>query len=120
MNVKLLRRLIYSAAEVDYPKNKFEIQLVDDSNDETCAIIDKLVDELKNDVDIYVVRRDDRDQFKAGALANALKYAKGNYSAIFDSDFLIPKNFLKRSMAQLHPDENMACVSGTLGTYKPY
>ena len=113
---EIVLRLIRSAAEVDYPKDKFEIQVVDDSSDDTVNIIDDIVEELKcKGIDIYAVRRSDRVHFKAGALANALKCAKGEYAAIFDADFLVAKDFLRRSIAQIHSNPKMACVQGRWG-----
>ena len=114
---EIVKRLMLSATEVDYPNDKLEIQVVDDSTDNTVEIIDRYTEELREtkDVDIYVVRRDTREQFKAGALANGLKTAKGEYVAIFDSDFIIPKNFLKRSIAQIHNKPEMACVQSRWG-----
>lgn len=113
----VIKRLMLSACEVDYPKDKFEVQVVDDSTDETVKIIDEYVNELKSStkVDIYTVRRDNREQFKAGALANGLKIAKGEYVAIFDADFIVPKNFLRRSIAQIHGKNKIACVQSRWG-----
>jgi cellulose synthase/poly-beta-1,6-N-acetylglucosamine synthase-like glycosyltransferase len=113
---EVVRRLIESAANLDYPKDKFEIQIVDDSTDETIKIIDDIVAEYKaKGVDIYAVRRKDRVHFKAGALANAIKCSKGEYTAIFDSDFIVPSNFLKRTMAQIDGHSEVACVQGRWG-----
>jgi cellulose synthase/poly-beta-1,6-N-acetylglucosamine synthase-like glycosyltransferase len=113
---EVIRRLIDSAAKLDYPKNKFEIQVVDDSKDETIAMIDNIIAEYKvSGVDIYAVRREGREHFKAGALANAIKCSKGEYTAIFDSDFIIPSNFLKRAMAQIDGQSNVACVQARWG-----
>jgi len=115
-------RLIKSASEVDYPKNRFEIQVIDDSTDDTVSIIDKVMNEVRelNGVNIYAVRRASREHFKAGALSNALRYAKGEYVAIFDSDFIIPKNFLRRAIAQIHGDAGMACIQGRWGHLNRY
>ncbi len=114
---EVIKRLMLSATEVDYPKDKFEIQVVDDSTDFTVNIINDYTKELKDTsgIDIYTVRRDNREQFKAGALANGLKIAKGEYVAIFDSDFIIPKHFLKRSIAQIHNKPEIACVQSRWG-----
>ena len=114
---EVVKRLMLSATEVDYPKDKFEIQVVDDSTDFTVEIINNYIEELraKNDVDIYAVRRDNREQFKAGALSNGLKIAKGEFVAIFDSDFIIPENFLKRSIAQIQNKPEIACVQSRWG-----
>ena len=114
---EIVKRLMLSAAVIDYPKDKLDIQVVDDSSDNTVSIIDKYTKELRETkgVDIYAVRRDTRENFKAGALANGLKTAKGEYVAIFDSDFIIPENFLKRSIAQIHNKPEMACVQTRWG-----
>ena len=113
----IVKRLMLSATQVDYPQDKLEIQVVDDSSDETIQIVDNYAKELQKStgVDIYVVRREGREQFKAGALANGLKTSKGEYVAIFDSDFIIPKDFLKRSIAQIHNRPGIACVQSRWG-----
>ena len=90
---EVIERLVKSAAEVNYPKDKFEIQIVDDSSDETIQIVNSIVEEVRENsgVDIYAVRRSERTGFKAGGLANAMEIAKGEFIAIFDSDFIVPK-----------------------------
>ena len=114
---EIIKRLMLSATEVDYPIDKLDIQVVDDSTDNTADIIDSYIKELRETTcaNIYVVRRDTREQFKAGALSNGLKTAKGEYVAIFDSDFIIPKHFLKRSIAQIHNKPEIACVQSRWG-----
>lgn len=114
---EIIKRLLLSATQVDYPKDKFEIQIVDDSTDDTVKIIDDYTEELRNSTktNIYVIRRSNRKQFKAGALSNGLKAAKGEYVAIFDSDFIIPQNFLKRNIAQIHGRNEIACVQSRWG-----
>lgn len=114
---EVIKRLMLSATHLDYPKDKFEIQIVDDSIDDTAKIVDNYTEELRNltKIDISVVRRSNREQFKAGALSNGLKVAKGEYVAIFDSDFIIPQNFLKRSIAQIHNRNDIACVQSRWG-----
>jgi cellulose synthase/poly-beta-1,6-N-acetylglucosamine synthase-like glycosyltransferase len=114
---EVIERLMISAAEVDYPKDKFEIQVVDDSTDETVFIIDRFIDSLKKkyDVDVYAVRRKERIGYKAGALENAMKVCKGEFIAIFDSDFIIPKNYLRRTVPQILKSENNACIQGRWG-----
>ncbi len=114
---EIVKRLMLSAVEIDYPKDKFEVQVVDDSTDVTKEIIDNYINELRRTkkADIYVVRRVNRENFKAGALANGLTIAKGEYVAIFDSDFIIPSNFLKRIIAQIHGRDEIACVQSRWG-----
>jgi len=88
-------RLINAACSVIYPKNKFEIQVLDDSNDNTVALAKKLVAEKRaKGYDIKYITRKDRVGFKAGALENGLASAKGEYVAIFDADFIPAPNIL--------------------------
>lgn len=104
-------RIIKSVAALDYPKDKLEIQVLDDSTDETKIIIDNVVEEIKkrNGIDIKILRRENRVGYKAGALANGLDFAKGEFIAIFDADFLPSTDFLKKTIS--HFDEpNIAVV----------
>lgn len=112
----VVERVIFSAAEIDYPKNKFEIQILDDSTDETIEIVDKLLPKLaEKNINVSVIRRQNRQEFKAGALANGMKFAKGDILAIFDADFIIPSYFLKRAVPLLVKDPKNACVQGRWG-----
>lgn len=112
----VVERLIRSAAEIDYPRDAFEIQVLDDSQDETRAIVDQTADDLRRQgIHIDVVRRADRAGFKAGALALATARAHGEYMAIFDADFIVPREFLKRTIALIHNHPEVACVQGRWG-----
>ncbi len=92
-------RVIRSVASMDYPKGKHQIQVLDDSTDETIEIVDKEVKALRgNGIDISVIRRKGRDGFKAGALSNGLKTATGELVAIFDADFIPEKDFLLKTV----------------------
>ena len=90
-------RLIDACAALDYPRRKLEIQVLDDSTDET---VDKVADRVEywqdRGVDIVHIHRTDRTGYKAGALANGLRLARGDFVAIFDADFLPPADFLRR------------------------
>lgn len=93
------KRLIESVATIDYPKHLLEIQVLDDSTDETTEISREKVKELYDQgYDIKHIHRKDRNGFKAGALAEGLKIAKGEFLAIFDADFLPKKDFLKKTI----------------------
>lgn len=95
----VVERLIRSTAAIDYPRDRFEIQVLDDSTDETCGVVDRCVEELAaTGLNISVVRRATRDGFKAGALAAGFKVALGEFVAVFDADFIPPQDFLKRVM----------------------
>lgn len=97
----VVKRLINSVANFEYPPEKLEIQVLDDSTDETVEIIATKVKELQElGFDISHVRRKDRHGYKAGALAYGLKRAKGEFIAIFDADFLPDKKFLIKTVPE--------------------
>ena len=96
----IVERLIDNICKFDYPLDKFQVQVLDDSTDETIGIIKKKVDEWKaKGIDIIHVHRTDRKGFKAGALEEGLKTAKGEFIAIFDSDFLPRIDFLQQTVS---------------------
>ncbi|QQS35176.1 MAG: glycosyltransferase family 2 protein [Ignavibacteriales bacterium] len=102
----VVERLIDYVCEIDYPKDKLEIQVLDDSTDETVSIAAKAVAEKqKLGFDITHVRRGNREGFKAGALKEGLKTAKGEYVAIFDADFIPHKDFLKKTLSFFTDDK---------------
>ena len=95
----VVERLINAVCEIDYPKENLEIQILDDSTDETTNIVKNVVARKKSEgFDISHVRRGSRKGFKAGALKEGLKIAKGEYIAIFDADFIPHKDFLKETL----------------------
>ncbi len=99
-------RLIRTVCQIDYPKDKMEIQVLDDSTDETTALVAKVVEEMKSQgFDISHIRRGTREGFKAGALKEGMKIAKGEYIAIFDADFIPHKDFLKKTLAYFVDDK---------------
>ena len=90
-------RLLDAVAAFEYPADRLEIQVLDDSTDETRSIVKAHVARIrKTGVDIQYVHRTDRLGYKAGALDAGLKVAKGELIAIFDADFIPPSNFLRR------------------------
>ncbi|MEO9964162.1 MAG: cellulose synthase family protein [Reichenbachiella sp.] len=92
-------RLIDGIVQLDYPKSKLEIQVLDDSTDETVEIIaGKIATYQAEGFDIKQIRRADRKGFKAGALAFGMDTCKGEFIAIFDSDFLPTPDFLRRTV----------------------
>ncbi|MCB4757241.1 MAG: glycosyltransferase family 2 protein, partial [Elusimicrobia bacterium] len=89
-------RLIDAVCNLDYPKEKLHIQVLDDSTDETVSVVQEKVLKMRaSGFDIDHVRRESREGFKAGALSFGLKSAKGEFIAIFDADFIPPAEFLK-------------------------
>ncbi|MFI1773189.1 cellulose synthase family protein [Thalassobellus citreus] len=95
----VMERLLDNIAKIDYPQDKLEIQVLDDSTDETVATTRAHIETLQaTGLDIQHITRTDRKGFKAGALKEGLEIAKGEYIAIFDSDFLPEEDWLKRTV----------------------
>lgn len=95
----VVERLIDAVSKIDYPLDKFEIQILDDSDDETVQIIaDKVAHYQQKGIDIQHVRRTDRVGFKAGALQHGMQIAKGEFIAIFDADFVPKPDFLLKTL----------------------
>ncbi len=93
------QRLIDAVCKMEYPKDKIEIQVLDDSDDETSELVQLVVQRYRHEgYDINILRREYRIGYKAGALQNGLKSAKGEFIAIFDADFIPPTNFLKKAL----------------------
>lgn len=94
-------RLIDACARLTYPRGKLEIQVLDDSTDETGRIAaERVVYWHTRGIDIAHIRRNGRDGYKAGALQNGLRLARGTLIAIFDADFLPPRDFLLRMVPE--------------------
>jgi cellulose synthase/poly-beta-1,6-N-acetylglucosamine synthase-like glycosyltransferase len=102
----VVERLIETVSQFDYPRDKFEIQVLDDSTDETVDVIAKKVAEVKaRGIDIVHIHRTNRKGFKAGALEEAQVIAKGEFIAIFDADFLPNPNFLLETIPYFNSDD---------------
>lgn len=108
-------RIIAAAAALDYPRELLEIQVLDDSTDETAVIAQNAVQKvLASGIDIKHLHRTDRDGYKAGALMAGLEVASGDFIAIFDADFVPPADFLKRTLPALQ-DPKVAFVQTRWG-----
>ena len=108
-------RLIESAAALNYPRELLEIQVLDDSTDETVSLVVEKVKQLQSKgVDVLHVHRKNREGFKAGALANGLELSKGEFLAIFDADFLPQPDFLKNVLPHFD-HEKVAFVQARWG-----
>ncbi len=102
----VVERLIDAIASIDYPKEKLEIQVLDDSTDETSGIIYQKLEWLKRfGTRMKHIRRSDREGFKAGALKDALPFAQGEFIAIFDSDFIPEPDFLWKTLPYFQDPE---------------
>lgn len=102
----VVERLIDCICNIAYPKELMEIQVLDDSTDKTSEIASAKVNEWKTrNFDIKYIHRDNREGFKAGALANGLKYSSGDYILIFDADFVPPPDILYGMLPYLIDDK---------------
>jgi len=92
-------RIIDQVVKFDYPIDKLQIQVIDDSSDESIQIVAERVAHYKSlGFDIDHVRRSNRQGYKAGALADAMKDVKGEFIAIFDADFIPETDFLTKTL----------------------
>lgn len=99
----VVERLIDSVCLIDYPKEKFEIQVLDDSTDETTSLLTGIIEQYKNKgYDIHHIQRNSREGYKAGALKEGLKSARGEFVAIFDADFVPHTDFLMKTLPYFH------------------
>jgi cellulose synthase/poly-beta-1,6-N-acetylglucosamine synthase-like glycosyltransferase len=95
----VIERLIETVAQFDYPRELLEIQVLDDSTDQTQAVASDCVERHRAlGVPIAYIHRDNREGFKAGALQEGMKQATGEFIAIFDADFIPPADFLRRTV----------------------
>lgn len=112
----VVSRLINAAARLDWPRERLEIQVLDDSADNTMRITQAAVRHWQRQgVNIHLVRREDRAGFKAGALAHGLAMAAGEFIAIFDADFVPPPDFLRRTIPHLLADPALGVVQARWG-----
>src|SRR5271157_2547335 len=108
----VVERLIEAIARIDYPPELLDIQVLDDSTDETVIVASRLVSEYaRSGCPITYHHRGNREGFKAGALAEGMKTAKGEFIAIFDSDFVPPPQVI-RQMIHYFTDPKVAVVQG--------
>src|SRR5713101_4240083 len=108
-------RLLEAAGTLDYPADRLEIQVLDDSTDDTTAVVAETAQRLRaRGVNVVHVRRTDRTGFKAGALASGLVSARGEFVAIFDADFVPPPEFLRRTIPHF-ADVRLAVVQTRWG-----
>jgi cellulose synthase/poly-beta-1,6-N-acetylglucosamine synthase-like glycosyltransferase len=108
-------RLIDACMKLDYPKDRLDIQVLDDSTDDTTEIMAAKVEEARaKGYDMTLIHRTNRAGYKAGALQNGLKTAKGDFIAIFDADF-IPNPHLFRETIHFFTDPVVALVQSRWG-----
>lgn len=111
----VVERLIESVMAIRHPKDRLEIQVLDDSTDETTAIAEAAVDKARAEgFDISLIHRRNRVGFKAGALENGLRVAKGDFVLIFDADFIAPEEILEQSLGHFE-DPQVGMVQARWG-----
>ena len=92
-------RVIDAVCEMEWPRDRLEVQILDDSDDETTVIVSSRAAQWRaRGVDVTHVQRGTRDGFKAGALAHGLNLTGAPFIAIFDADFVPPRDFLRRAL----------------------
>ncbi len=107
----VIERLIDAVCAFDYPKDKLEIQLLDDSTDESLEVGRKKVEEWRaKGIDITQIKREKNTGFKAGALAYGLEYCKGEFVAIFDADFVPRVDFLRQTIPFFYLHDKVGVV----------
>ncbi len=110
------QRLLEAILNLDYPRELHEIQVLDDSTDETKGVLAGLVEKCHEDgYNIKYIRRENRHGFKAGALEVGLGQAEGEFIAIFDADFLPGRDFLKKTIPFFYEDNRTAFVQTRWG-----
>jgi cellulose synthase/poly-beta-1,6-N-acetylglucosamine synthase-like glycosyltransferase len=109
-------RLIDTVCEIDYPRELLEIQVLDDSTDETTSIAELAVRRhAARGFNIQYLHRVDRTGYKAGALEAGLQQATGEFIAIFDADFIPSRDFLKRTLPHFSTDPKIGMVQARWG-----
>src|SRR5713226_4750 len=109
------KRLLEATGALDYPADRLEIQVLDDSTDDTVAIVAETAERLRaRGLNIVHLRRAERTGFKAGALAFGLGATRSEFVAIFDADFVPPPDFLRRTIPRF-ADERVAVVQTRWG-----
>ena len=111
----VIDRLLRHITSLDYPPEKLQVQVLDDSTDNTVQEVSRLVEGYRiGKINIELIHRSDRKGFKGGALLEGLKSATGEFIAIFDADFMPGEDWLKRVIAAFD-DEKIGCVQTRWG-----
>lgn len=116
----VLPRLIQAISQLEYPKDRFEVQVLDDSTDETTEVARRIVQTYAGrGYPITLLHRDNREGYKAGALQEGMKVAKGELIAIFDADFVPRPDFLKKMVPYFLCGKNIGMVQARWGHINP-
>ncbi len=113
--IYVVERLLKAVSELDYPRDRLQIQVLDDSTDETCDLTRSCVSELlERGFDVELMQRRDRVGYKAGALEAGLETAKGDYVCILDADF-VPQPELIRETVHFFTDPKVGMIQTRWG-----
>ena len=114
---RVAARVLNAVAGLDYPAERLQIQVLDDSTDGTSAVLSRLTGRLRHErgLNIEYIHRRDRHGYKAGALAEALETATGEFIGIFDADFIPEPQWLKRTVSALAAHPHLAFVQTRWG-----
>jgi cellulose synthase/poly-beta-1,6-N-acetylglucosamine synthase-like glycosyltransferase len=111
----VIERLLNSLSLLEYPKDRLEIQILDDSTDETSFIAQQIVEKMRDEqFNVHYLHRTDREGFKAGALNAGLEQAQGEFIAIFDADFAPDSQFLLNTLPYFN-DKKIGMVQARWG-----
>jgi len=95
----VIERLVEAVSRFDYPRELLDVQVLDDSTDETCQVASACVEgHAAQGMPVVYIHRTNREGYKAGALENGLKTSQGEFIAIFDADFIPEPDFLRRTI----------------------
>ncbi|MGE5249774.1 MAG: glycosyltransferase [Bacteroidota bacterium] len=111
-----VERLLRAVADMDYPRDRLQIQVLDDSTDDTYDLVRREVERYASQgVDMQLIHRTDRSGYKAGALANGLSEATGEFIGIFDADFVPPPDWLQRTVPLFLENARLGCLQTRWG-----
>lgn len=114
--LNVAERAVRAACAMEYPRDRHEVQVLDDSTDETAWLLERLAQELgAKGHRVRLLRREHRVGFKAGALEEGLRQADGELVAVFDADFVPPRDFLLRTVPLFRADPALALVQTRWG-----
>lgn len=114
--VNVVERVIRAVCAMDYPRDRHEVQVLDDSTDETTAIAERVARELRQQShDVKVIHRTRRTGYKGGALQEGLEQARGDFVAVFDADFVPPAAYLRSTVPFFLENAGLGFVQGRWG-----
>lgn len=116
----VVERLVDASVNLDYPIDRLQIQIIDDSMDDTTSIARALVEKYQaNGINISLLHREHRQGYKAGALEQALAQTTGEFIAIFDADFQPQHDFLRNTIPHFLDDKHLGMVQTRWGHLNP-